>query len=148
MRKSRYGEETVVIRIPVSAITEVKKVLLKYSVIDVSGSPSSKGSSQKTPIYIQGYKDGFREGFERGEEFQYCLQLELSGKSRVIPKLISAFRSRVPGPEILSSELLEQLLSIPLDIHLKQFTIKSLFDRDNKSSQVKGISSENVPHGT
>lgn len=98
MRKKKYGEDTVVMRVPRSFVPKVKDLLKSAEVL---GSPSSASSPfdeildgfTSAPLKQQLIRS-YQMGFDAGEEFQVCQQLELSGHPESIPVVMKSFRSR------------------------------------------------------
>jgi len=107
MRKSKYGEETVVMRIPRSLVPRIQAILEGVEVLAVTRHTKSKKASSiddilsdfPVPVIQEGLRKAYRKGFQAGEEYCVAEQLELSGQSHMIKPVIEAFRGRHPNPE-------------------------------------------------
>ncbi|OQW75600.1 MAG: hypothetical protein BVN35_08090 [Proteobacteria bacterium ST_bin11] len=109
MRNLKYGEETRVLRVPVSRYDEVVNFLKKYEVIDEIVSVFSSASDSE---YDRGYKLGFAHGFEKGEEYQFRI-LHLSESDEEQTELaMDLFRGRLPDAS--SALVLEKCLETTL----------------------------------
>jgi len=125
MKKSRYGEETVVIRVPVSARKHIEEYIKRFEVLG-SFKSSDKGLSS---FFDLSYQKGFSDGFIKGEECQFVMSYALVGASDDDLKLaIELFRRRVPDIALVScfDRLSTFLLSSDVDVLEKQVPFSSL----------------------
>lgn len=103
MKKSKYGEETVVMRVPRSMVPKVKAFLAGAEVLSVTKKTPVADASADAPLerFLSEYSDEFihealikayRLGFGVGEESVLCDQLELAGQEDLIPMALDAYR--------------------------------------------------------
>lgn len=90
MRKKKYGEDTVVIRVPVSQ----KEVVLKFiERFEVLGNLKTLDSSNPLHgAYFQGYLDCY----EQWQDYNYSLMLVLTGNEHIVPLYLDLVRGRIP----------------------------------------------------
>jgi len=120
-RKKIYGEETVVVRVPVSKLSDVRSFLEGSKVLHYQPVRTSK---QDSPIHdlLSGYPIGpfhdalrkaYRRGFVAGEEYNIAEMLDISGQKHMIGPVMKAFRVRSPNPP--SKEFAEAFMHVRED---------------------------------
>lgn len=116
MKKLKYGEKTVVMRVPKSLVPKVRELLQSAEVLSVTGKTSRKSHSPigdvldafPVPLIQEGLRKAYRRGFCAGEESVIADALEASGMSSKIVPVMRAFRERSanpPGPEFVQAFL-------------------------------------------
>jgi hypothetical protein len=130
MKKSKYGEDTVVMRVPRSMVSQVKAMLAGAEVLSVT----KKTPRRDTPIsrFLSEYPDEFihealikayRLGFSVGEETLLFDQLELACAPDLIPLALDAFRQKPSlaqskkAVEVFAKAYLKVAHKVPLNWH-------------------------------
>jgi len=131
MRKSKYGEETVVIRVPVSCKKYVEDYISNFEVL---GHRKGLGRELCSASDLS-YKKGFSDGFRKGEEYQYSLSYALADASQDEIKLaIELFRGRIPDIALTScfERLSTILLASDVDVSGKQVPFSTFLGLTNQ----------------
>ncbi|MCK9606696.1 MAG: hypothetical protein M0R33_09655 [Methylomonas sp.] len=128
MRKSKFGEKTVLVRVPESKVDEVRNFLKKFEVIDQSLKQALEGQNQASE-YWQGYRKGFTDGFERGEEFQFCQSFAFVHDDEGLALALDLFNKRIPSS--IEAEALgkyvQKVLALPENMDERVVKLKQLF---------------------
>jgi hypothetical protein len=139
MKKGKYGEETVPVRVPRSKVEAVQVFLKRYEVIDGSLEQAIDGPNSDTEYY-QGYRKGFVDGFEKGEEYQFGLSYCLMEDEEGLAVALDLFHQRVPESIHLEAmiKFAEHTMAMPLDIGSRVTKLRRLFDAiENKAPVLK-----------
>ena len=115
MKRKKYGEETVVIRVPASRKEDVLKFLERFEVVgDFSQPKDFESPSAFRDAYIQGFNDCFI----RWDNYQVCLPYILTGNEKSIPLLQDCLQGRVPQSAMAAvmDQLGQVLLSSSQDV--------------------------------
>lgn len=92
MKKRKFGEETVPVRVPLSRKDDVLRYLKKFEVLDLGGSDLDIVQDE----YRLAYERGYLDGFQKGEESQVVLSALLAGDESAADLALDLFRNRVP----------------------------------------------------
>lgn len=98
MKKKKYGEETVVIRVPKSRKLDVLNLLKNFEVLD-----SSMDSTPPVDHLRNAYLKGFNDCFERWELYNLSLPLILTGNKASLPLLNDLYQRNIPESAFLSA---------------------------------------------
>lgn len=90
MRKKKYGEDTVVIRVPASQKKAVLDFIQRFEVI---GNLTTLDSSN--PLH-DAYAQGYLDCFNQWEEFNHALPFVLTGNEDSVPLVLDFVRGRIP----------------------------------------------------
>lgn len=112
MKRKKYGEETIAIRIPASRKEDVLKFLEKFVVI--GDFVPSENPESSTALY-DAYMQGFMDCFDKWEEYHHSLPYIFTGNSDSVPLFLDVFRGRVPESlhKITLDKLVKVLMSCP-----------------------------------
>lgn len=91
MKKNKYGEQTVVIRVPKSRKLDVLNFLKSFEVLDDFGM-----GTPPTDHLRNAYLKGFNDCFERWELYNLSLPLILTGKQSHLPLLKDLYERAIP----------------------------------------------------
>lgn len=110
MSKSKYGEQTVVIRVPKSRVKDVREYLKLIEDVSLNDPVPVDDSSPD-------YRLGFRHGMARAEELILGQELILVGDSDKLPMLLDTFRGKVPdsAQSAVFESLMKSFAKLPED---------------------------------
>ncbi len=131
MKKSKYGEKTVVVRVPESRKDEVLHLLKSFEVLE----NLHNQSTLLTPFSSSAdYKKGYIKGFEQGEEFQYCLSYGLTGSEDDVKLALDVFRQKIPDSAFTSvlNTLSKVLLKSDVDVLDNSFSFFRLLENQRQ----------------
>lgn len=117
MKRKKYGEDTVVIRVPVSQKQAVLKFIEQFEVIG-----NLKNLDDSNPLH-DAYMQGYIDCFDLWQEFQVVLPLVLSGNEAFVPLALDVMRGNIPESARLIS--MNQLTDVLLKSHRKLSKIDS-----------------------
>jgi hypothetical protein len=127
MKKSKYGERTVVIRVPESRKSQVLDLLKSFEVLDGLQHQSTGLTNFSSS---DDYKKGYMKGFEQGEEFQYCLSYGFAGTEDDVKLALDVFRQRIPDSALtpVLNSLSNVLLKSDVDVLDNAFSFFRLLE--------------------
>lgn len=100
MKKKRFGEETTVIRVPISRKNEILELLKNYEVLDSVLNSASNKTNLPSQHNIDCSK-AYMAGFLKGEEFAFVQSLALTGASKEdIALQVDLFNKRIPDSAV------------------------------------------------
>jgi hypothetical protein len=91
MRKKKYGEDTVVIRVPASRKEEILKLLERYEVID------DLTQLKTDNLLHDAFMKGYVHCYDKWEEYNFILPYVLLGELDFIPKCLDMLRGKLPA---------------------------------------------------
>lgn len=120
MKKKKYGEETVVIRIPASRKEDVLKFLERFEVIGDFSPPKDLNSSN---AIHEAYRQGFLDCFQQWEDYQHCLPFIFTDNEEHIPLVLDIFRGRVADSAVALA--LEKLTKVMMSCPRKMAKVEN-----------------------
>lgn len=116
MKKSKYGEDTVVIRVPASRKEEVLKYIQGFSVVtDMASYKEKSGTTQLADACSKSYSQGFSDG----EKFQFLQSYAFCDSDEEIKTAVDLWENRVPEScqlavlEKIGSSLIHSKVNLP-----------------------------------
>lgn len=137
MRRSRFNEETVVVRVPASRKNDVLNFIKTFEALDSSTIQQDKQVSSVDQYqlgYQAGYKTGHYDGFLKGEEFQVTQSYALAGASEEVIKMnIDMFNGRIPDSamDACFERLFNVMLHSSVDVYSKVVRFSALVGSDS-----------------
>lgn len=126
MKRKKYGEDTVVIRVPASKKEAVLKFLEQFEVIDLFASSKLSQDISKNAVH-NAYMQGFMDCFNAWEDYHYSSALILTGNEEHLPMYLDLVNGRVPPS--LHQSTLETITNVFVRSNKKFSKIESQFSK-------------------